>query len=116
VKMDAKKLIWASLICALIAAAVSASNAQTIAKVPCLVIRNVYQALARVGPAIVFIFMFYGAGKYVYSSEDPGGRKQGKDIFIHALIAGIILVLVNSVATMLGILGVINDICTPGLW
>ncbi len=57
----------------------------------CEIVVLLHKVLTYVGPTIVLLMFLYGGIKYVYSAEDPGGRKQAKNIMIHALIAGILL-------------------------
>jgi hypothetical protein len=45
----------------------------------------------------------YGATKYAMSADNPGGRKQGKDIIIHAIIGGIIFALWAAISVLLNI-------------
>lgn len=80
--------------------------AQQIMSVPCLLISAIFDALSSIGPALVTIMFLYGGVKYVFSSDDPGGRKQGKTICIHAIIGFVIMAVlsavVNAVVNALG--------------
>jgi hypothetical protein len=41
--------------------------------------------------ALAILVFVYGGAKYAYSADDPGGRKQGKNIAINALIGFVIV-------------------------
>jgi len=88
---------------ALLTLAAPASAA--IEDVPCSIIKALYDAIfLSIGPTLVGIMFLYGAGKYVYSADDPGGRKQGKEMCIHAIIGGVIITMVDGVKTAMGAL------------
>ncbi len=107
-KMKAKKLIMVGA--ALIAASQAVSA--TLMDIPCGVVRAVASALAAIGPTIVAIMFIYGGVKYVYSADDPGGRKQGKTTMIHALVGAIIMALVVAVIALSGAAGNMCDVDT----
>jgi multisubunit Na+/H+ antiporter MnhB subunit len=44
-----------------------------------------------IGSSIAAVMFLYGGAKYVYTSDDPGGRKQAIGICIAAIIAMIII-------------------------
>jgi hypothetical protein len=71
--------------------------------VPCVIIRGVMEALQRIAPAIIMLMFLYGAARYAYSADDPGGRKQGKNILIHTLIGSLIIGLIISIIATMGI-------------
>jgi len=54
-----------------------------------------------IGTTIVLLMMVYGGVKYVYSADDPGGRKQALSTIINAFIGGIFLILAYTVITMI---------------
>ncbi|MFH1054559.1 MAG: hypothetical protein V1744_00535 [Candidatus Altiarchaeota archaeon] len=62
--------------------------------VPCSIINQVYGALNVVAPTLMVLMFTYGAVKYIWSAEDPGGRKTAKSICIAAVMGGIIFILV----------------------
>ncbi len=68
---------------------------------PCMIIGQAYGVVNTVGPALILVMMFYAVAKYAYSADDPGGRKQAKTIFIHAIIAGMFFALVAIVFRIL---------------
>jgi hypothetical protein len=74
----------------------------TILAVPCQVVQASYNAVKAIGYALVAIMFLYGGGKYVYSADDPAGRKQGKSMCIHAIIGAIIMGLVGAVINVSG--------------
>jgi hypothetical protein len=65
--------------------------------VPCAIISQIVGAVDTIGPVFVLIMLTYGAIKYVQSVDNPGGRKQGKDIFIQAIIGGLLYMLWGTV-------------------
>jgi RsiW-degrading membrane proteinase PrsW (M82 family) len=94
--MDRKYVIWALMVLmwlSLLSTSVSAAGASIITNIICSVVSEIQSLLTAVGPSIVLIMFVYGGVKYIFSADDPGGRKQGKMICIHALIGGIILAL-----------------------
>jgi hypothetical protein len=77
---------------AVVAAAAGTASATTaIQTIPCMVIAGVWEAIRSIAPALLTVFFLYGAAKYAYSADDPGGRKQGKSIAINALIGFLIV-------------------------
>ncbi|MBU0761756.1 MAG: pilin, partial [Candidatus Altiarchaeota archaeon] len=69
--------------------------------VPCTILDAIFTALTAIGGTIVVTMFLYGGAKYAYSAEDPGARKQGKNMCIHAIIGGILIVLWETVKTIL---------------
>lgn len=69
----------------------------------CTILVTIGDALEAIGPTIVLLMFLYGGVKYVYSSGDPGGRKQAKSIVIHAVIAGILISVTFYVVGLVGI-------------
>jgi len=72
-----------------------------IGSVPCTIIRSVFQALQTILGTLAMIMFIYGGLKYIFSADDPGGRKQGKMIAINATIGGMIYLIWLSVETLL---------------
>jgi hypothetical protein len=99
----AKKTLFLSLL-ALLSLALSVS-AQDMTAIVCNILLQVNDLLTAIGPTLVLVMFTYGGIKYVFSADDPGGRKQGKMICIHAVIGGIILVLADSILTIIGLTG-----------
>ncbi len=54
------------------------------------------------GYSLAVVMFLYGAAKYVYTSDDPGGRKQALSIMVAAVLAIVIIqvakIIVCSVA------------------
>jgi hypothetical protein len=59
----------------------------------CDIIDQVKFVLETIGPALVVVMFTYGGVKYVFSADDPGGRKAAKNTCIHAIVGGIIILL-----------------------
>ena len=72
-----------------------------IREIPCKIVSTVYDTLTVISGTIVIIMFIYGGMKYVFSADDPGGRKQGKNICIHALIGGILIVSWTGINSLL---------------
>jgi hypothetical protein len=87
-----------------LASFVSAQN-PTIKNVVCSVIVSVKFAIDNIGPALVAIMFVYGGIKYVFSADDPGGRKQGKMICIHSVIGGILIALATAIIAIINLTG-----------
>ena len=100
--MDSKSIIWIFFGIAILffSSNVSAGGQMTI--IVCTIIVEVYRAVAIIGPTLVLLMFTYGGVKYVFSADDPSGRKAGKMTCIHAIIGGIILLLANWVMGMFG--------------
>lgn len=52
---------------------------------------DIYDDVRQVAIPLAIAVYMYGGAKYVYSSDDPGGRKEAKKICINALV-GLIIV------------------------
>jgi hypothetical protein len=98
-----KRFGLAVLLFLVLASSVAAGSAPRMDLKVCSVISPVVDVFVAIGPTLVLLMFLYGAVKYVYSADDPGGRKQGKDICIHAVIGGMLLLLTWSVLTILGL-------------
>jgi hypothetical protein len=66
----------------------------------CGVIRGIYNPLTAIGSSLVLLMIVYAGVKYVYSADDPGGRKQAKSMIVNAIIGGIILVIAAALAQL----------------
>jgi hypothetical protein len=84
-----------------VAALAVGAAAQDIETVPCLVISAVWSAFSKISLTLIGIMFLYGGAKYAYSADDPGGRKQGKNICIHAIIGAILIGLVIQIKDLL---------------
>jgi len=88
----------------LTALAVMAPYAQatgTFKDVPCEIIRSINLAITAIGAALVTIMFIFGGLKYMFSADDPGGRKSGKNTCIHAIIGGILIIVWTGIRGML---------------
>ncbi len=79
------------LFLALLVVSDAAAAATEMKDIACNVIKPIYETLKTIAPALVLLMFTYGAVKYALASDDPGGRKQAKNIMIHAIIAGLII-------------------------
>jgi hypothetical protein len=77
------------LFLALFATTVSAGP--TMAETVCEWINAIRNGVEVMTVPIALIMFTYGGAKYVFSADDPGGRKQGKNICIHTIVGVIIL-------------------------
>jgi hypothetical protein len=87
---------------ALAAVAPAMVSATGVWKVPCDILQGVWDAVKVIGPSLVMIMLIYGSAKYAYSADDPGGRKLGRDIMVHAIVGGLIMGLVVTILTSVG--------------
>ena len=69
--------------------------------VPCQVIRSIFEAVYAIGGTLVAMMFVLGGVKYTFAADDPGGRKSGKTMIIHAVIGGILLAVVLSFRSIL---------------
>jgi hypothetical protein len=64
-----------------------------------LTICNLIPEANALAVALAVCVFAYGGAKYAYSADDPGGRKQGKNIAINAMIGLIIVVIAKTIVT-----------------
>ncbi len=95
--MKNKKVIVLGLL-SLLGDFVCADPAGIIAGVICALVDEVIP-LAR---SIAIVMFIYGGGKYAYSADDPGGRKQGKNIAMHAIIGMVIVQASKALVSAIG--------------
>jgi hypothetical protein len=100
-----KKIVQSAVLSIVLLASAAAASPVQMSDIVCSVITQVLDTLNAIGPALVLLMFLYGGVKYVYSADDPGGRKQGKDICVHAVIGGIIILLAGSILTIIGLTG-----------
>jgi hypothetical protein len=105
-----KKLINAGFGIALLASSASAQQCQDydMCVLICRIVNTIVGAIRVVGPTIVALMFTYGAVRYIFSADDPAGRKQGKTICVHALIGGCLLLLISW------LIGWVGNPCCPG--
>ena len=78
-------------------------QAQTLSDKVCDILNAIKTVLETIGGMIVIIMFVYGGLQYIFSADDPGGRKSGKNTCIHAIIGGIILAVAQGFIDMLGL-------------
>ncbi|MFH1404206.1 MAG: hypothetical protein ABIH11_08065 [Candidatus Altiarchaeota archaeon] len=69
----------------------------------CSVVTSIYQALWAIAPSFVALMFIYGGVKYVYGGDDPGARKSGRNICVHAIIGGILIAIASAVISIIGL-------------
>jgi hypothetical protein len=109
--INSKKIMASGIFFIVFASVASATIA--IHDVPCAVIVAMWDALRGVAPALFTIMFLYGAARYAYSAEDPGGRKQGKNIIIQSIIGALIMGTLLVIISILRGMGTVT-IC-PGM-
>ncbi len=86
---EKKTFIGLGTLLAIMAQTVSATaDAASIIKT---IICNLVPEIINICWALALLVFIYGGAKYAYSADDPGGRKQGKNIAINALIGFLIV-------------------------
>ncbi|MFH1054560.1 MAG: pilin [Candidatus Altiarchaeota archaeon] len=95
--MDKKTWILAALNVLLLASYATATDIETTV---CDVMKPIMSALGTIGGTLMVIMFTYGGVKYVFASDDPGGRKAGKDTCIHAVIGGVILIVATTITSL----------------
>jgi hypothetical protein len=88
--------IRVAALCLLVFGAITVTAVSGMQTTVCYVINTALYALAVIGPTLVVVMFFYGAAKYIFSADDPGGRKAGKNTIIHSIIGGILILLANT--------------------
>ena len=53
-----------------------------------------------VGASLVLLMITYAGVRYVYSADDPGGRKQAISTLVNAIIGGILLMIADAVISL----------------
>jgi RsiW-degrading membrane proteinase PrsW (M82 family) len=91
-----KPLLYVFALSVLMLLATGVSAIIAVKDIVCSVIASVWWALAAIGPSMVLLMFLYGGTKYAYSADDPGGRKTAKNICIHAVIGGILMLLASA--------------------
>ena len=56
------------------------------------VICGLFLSFLYIGAALLAVMIVYGGTKWMGSGDDPGARKQAKDLIIHAVIGAVILI------------------------
>ncbi|HHQ44992.1 MAG TPA: hypothetical protein ENN13_02530 [Candidatus Altiarchaeales archaeon] len=68
-----------------------AENTMAVGNKIAIAICNVYNAVITLAIPLATLMFIYGGARYVYSADDPGGRKAAKKICVHSLV-GLIIV------------------------
>ncbi|MBD3262141.1 MAG: hypothetical protein GF334_10835 [Candidatus Altiarchaeales archaeon] len=102
-KRDYGKIAVTLTAIAFIVLTVQADPAQKIANALCTIYCQVIIYVARPLATAVFI---YGGVLYVYSADDPGGRKKAKSVCVNAIVGLIIIAVaksaINTIASSFG--------------
>lgn len=61
--------------------------------------------------ALAFLVFIYGGAKYAFGADDPGARKQGKNIAINAMIGFIIIAASQALIAAIAFSGGAGTIC-----
>ena len=85
----------------ILSALVQAQIGVTIQTRICPVIYSIFDALWKVASTLVLLMMIYAGVKYVYSADDPGGRKQARSIIVNSLIGGIIVAILTTLFALI---------------
>jgi len=74
--------------------------AQDIQDAVCGVLEAIYTPLLMIGASLVLLMITYAGVRYVYSADDPGGRKQAKSMIVNAIIGGILLMIAVALSDL----------------
>lgn len=74
--------------------------AQDIQDAVCGVLEAIYTPLLMIGASLVLLMITYAGVRYVYSADDPGGRKQAISTLVNAIIGGILLMIADAVISL----------------
>jgi len=69
----------------------------TLYTVVCCLVNNLFP----VAQAIAALIFVYAGARYAYSAEDPGGRKQAKSLAINSFIGMVIVIISQSLITVI---------------
>ena len=87
---NGRKVLTASAALAAVASTVSAGGSY-LQPVIDFVDQQLTHSIKVIGLSLSVLMFVYGAAKYVYTVDDPGGRKQAMGICVASLIAMIII-------------------------
>jgi len=96
--MDEKKTAYCLLFVFCFLPGLSAGADMEMKDKVCSFIIPVMNAISAMGGTLLVIMLIFGGVKYTFSADDAGGRKEGKNMIIHAVIGGILLSLVSIIA------------------
>jgi len=103
-KADERRLLGMSAAFALAVNALASTVSATYLGVINIFICTLVRSFIIIGNSIAVVMFIYGGIRYMYTSDDPGGRKQAMGICIAAVIA-MIIIQAGS-----GVIGQIGDI------
>jgi len=109
-----KRVLVLSAMSLLLSTLASATAYPSIQSTLCAVILAIYGPIAAIGGSLVLLMIVYAGVKYVYSADDPGGRKQAKSIIVNAIIGGVILLISVALFRMIASGGWVLKVC-PGM-
>ncbi|MBD3262143.1 MAG: hypothetical protein GF334_10845 [Candidatus Altiarchaeales archaeon] len=101
---NSKKFLYILLALLLIQSAYA-----VIVGIVCPIILAIQNTLLPIAGGLVTLMFVYGGLTYVFNADNPGGRKKAKDILIHSIIGGIIVVVAFF------IVGLINGLTNCGI-
>ncbi len=105
-----RRLIAGWFAASLLSSSAAAQNCQAypMCVLVCRIINTLVTAIIPLGGTLVLLMFTYGAVRYVFSADDPAGRKQGRMICIHSIVAAMLILLVSWIVAWVG------DPCCPG--
>ncbi|MBD3262144.1 MAG: hypothetical protein GF334_10850 [Candidatus Altiarchaeales archaeon] len=78
-----------------------ATTGYAISGIVCSIISSIHAALIPIGGGLVTLMFIYGGVSYVFNADNPGGRKKARDILIHAIIGGVIIVVASNIVGLI---------------
>jgi hypothetical protein len=100
-RMNRKSIIKAAALAALAGAGYASAVVPNIKAAPCAIIKSVLETVKAVAPALVTVMFVYGGARYAAAADNPGGRSQGKNICISAIVAGVLFLLADTIYNLL---------------
>ncbi|MFH1835015.1 MAG: hypothetical protein ABH851_02375 [Methanobacteriota archaeon] len=100
--MNARKIFLTSILalsCVIQVSAGEISNA--IWARAAIVICGLYLAFIYIAGALAVLMVAYGGIKWILGSDDPGARKQAKELVIHALVGLIVLIVAAGLVSLI---------------
>jgi len=62
---------------------------------------NLYFQVVKIAAPLAFVVFAYGGVQWVYSADDPGGRKKARGIMITAIVGLLIVLIAKDLVTAL---------------
>ena len=91
--MDKKDYVWVVIVLVALASLVSAAYLTPVRRFAA----GLFILMRNIGNALAILMFIYGAGQYIYTADDPGGRKKALNTMVAAVIALVLLQMVVSV-------------------